>query len=200
MTIGWCRTSTPFGHSTVNSLSFFPQPSVQLPRLSSTSWAGSFLELSQPGRPPRRRRRLLCRSRRYPPCSRPASSQPSHATSVCRLVTRLPPLPLAGQTPLSTPPLRRQRLRSRALILRRSCLHPSSRQLGRRPTFSPPSRATRLSRLASRPRQQPLARRAAPSTPTLLTRSSGTDAGTSSTAGGTRRQRLSVTLERSCRR
>ena len=148
------------------------------------------------------RMRVFCfrLSRRHPPCRRPASSQPSHATSVCRLVTRLPPLPLAGQTPLSTPPLRRQRLRSRALILRRSCLHPSSRQLGRRPTFSPPSRATRLSRLASRPRQQPLARRAAPSTPTLLTRSSGTDAGTSSTAGGTRRQRLSVTLERSCRR
>ena len=131
---------------------------LPLPLLSSTSCTTPLSDLLRLVRP-RRRRRRLCRL----PCRRPASNQPSRATFMRRLVMRLPPLPLPSQAPPPTPFLRRQRLLSRALMLRRSSLHLTSRQSGLRPAFSPPSRATRPLRLAPRPRQQLLARgRASP--------------------------------------
>ena len=140
-----------------------PRLRMPSPLLLSTACTTPLSDLLRPVRAPRRHRRLLRRSRRRLLSRRPASNQPSRATFMRRLVMRLPPLPLLSQAPPPTPFLRRQRLRSRALMLRRSSLQLTSRQSGLRPAFSPPSRATRPLRLAPRPRQQLLARgRASP--------------------------------------
>ena len=89
-------------------------------------------------------------SRRHPPCRRPASNQPSHATPVCRLVTRLSPLPLPRSTSCTTPPsdllqlVRPPRRRRRLLLC--SCRHPPCR----RPASTQPSHATSMRRLVTR--------------------------------------------------
>ena len=121
-----------------------------LPLLPSTSCTTPLSDLPRLVRLRRRRRRLLLRSRRQPPCRCPASNQPSHATSVCRLVTRLSPLPLLPSTSCTTPLSdlprlvrpRRRRLRPLRLSRRRPpCCRPASTQ---------PSHATFMRRLVTR--------------------------------------------------
>ena len=113
-------------------------------------------------------RRLLCyvSSRQS---SHPAFSSPPRATRHPRLSSRPRLLPLLSRATQLAPSLRRHRHRSGASRPLRRRL--PSRQSGlRQAPYSPPPRATRHPRLSSRPRLQPLARQAAPSTPTLLAR------------------------------
>ena len=74
---------------------------LQLPRPSSTPCPTLLSNIPRLVRPRRRRRRPLRLSRRHPPYCRPAN-QPSHATLMCRLVTRLLPLPLLSSETTTT--------------------------------------------------------------------------------------------------
>ena len=135
------------------------------PLLLPTACTTPLSDLLRPVRAPRRRRRLLCRSCRRLQCRRPASNQPSRATFMRRLVTRLPPQPLLRQTPPSAPSPHRRRLRARAAQLRHSLLRPPSTRRQIDSSLAP--RATRHLRSTPRPGPLPLLSQAPPSAPPL---------------------------------
>ena len=104
-------------------------------------------------------------SRRRPPCRRP-TSQPPHATSMCRPVARLLPLPLLLSTACATSLSELHRLvRPRRRRLRPLCLSRRRPPYRRQADDSPPPRATRHLRSTPRPRTQPLLSQTPPSAP-----------------------------------
>ena len=170
-TLNWARGGFEFsehsGPSTVPPSS--PEPVVSgdlcaslvarmlsLPQLLSTACATPPSDLLRLVRPHRRRRRSLRPPRRRPPCRRPASSQPSHATSMCRLARRLPQLPLLLSTACATSLSNLPRLVRPRRRRRRSLRPPRRRPPCRRPASSQPSHATSMCRLATRLPQLPL--------------------------------------------
>ena len=157
----YCRPTSQPSHATSMC-----HPTTRLlpsPLLLPTACTTPLSDLLRPVRAARRRRHSLRRSRRRPPCRRPASNQPSRATFMRRLVTRLPPQPLLRQTPPSAPSPHRRRLRARAAQLRHSLLRPPSTRRQIDSSLAP--RATR--HLRSTPRLGPLLSQAPPSAPPL---------------------------------
>ena len=106
-------------------------------------------------------------SRRRPPCRRP-TSQPPHATSMCRPVARLLPLPLLLSTACATSLSELHRLvRPRRRRLRPLCLSRRRPPYRRQADDSPPPRATRHLRSTPRLGPLPLLSQAPPSAPPL---------------------------------